>query len=187
MPAGRIYNVAFRLIRRVICLRVLCLAAVLPFACLAQIGEYEVKAAFLLNFTKFVDWPPSAFSGPAAPFAICILGPDPFGGALEQVTANENVAGRKLIVRRLDQVPAPQLCQMLFVSEEGKSLERTLKAVPPAVLTVGDSEGFLRAGGMIQFVVESRRVRFDIQKSAAEHAALRMSARLLGVARRVNE
>lgn len=165
----------------------ICLAALLPLACFGQIGEYDVEAAFLLNFTKFVEWPASAFPDAAAPFTICILGPNPFGRSLEEVTANETAAGRRLIVRHVEQLPVPQMCQILFVKESGRDLPGVLKAVPPGVLTVGNGDAFLRDGGMIQFVVENRRVRFDIHRSAAEKAALRLSSRLLSVARKVED
>jgi hypothetical protein len=164
-----------------------CLVAILPSLADAQVGEYEVKAAFLLNFTKFVDWPASAFAEPGVPFAICVLGKDPFGRSLDEVVQGESVAGRRLVVRRISDPPGPQACQLLFVDASIKELSRVLSGVPPGVLTVGDGERFVHDGGMIGFVIENRRVRFDIHQSAAERAALKLSSKLLSVARTVEK
>jgi hypothetical protein len=147
--------------------------------------EYQVKAAFLLNFTKFIEWPASAFADPGSPVAICILGDDPFGAALDQVAAGEIVSGRKVTIQRIKRPPSPKSCQVLFVGKGEKDFAKTLPALGSGVLTVGEAEGFIRAGGMIAFVIENRRVRFDINQSAAEMAALKLSAKLLTVARAV--
>ncbi len=147
--------------------------------------EYQVKAAFLLNFTKFVEWPESAFADPGSPVAICILGDDPFGAALDQVAAGETANGRKVTIQRIKRVPPPKSCQVLFVSKAEKDFAKTVPALGSGVLTVGEAEGFIRAGGMIAFVIENRRVRFDINQGAAEMAELKLSAKLLAVARAV--
>ena len=147
--------------------------------------EYEIKAAFLLNFTKFTEWPASAFADAAAPLTICILGRDPFGRALDDVVQGEAVGNHKLAVRRIDQIPEPQSCQVLFISSGEKEIRGMLASVGSGVLTVGERDGFIREGGMIAFVLENRRVRFDIKPSAAEAAGLKLSSRLLSVARSV--
>lgn len=147
--------------------------------------EYKVKAAFLLNFTKFIDWPPGAFSAPDEPFAICILGSDPFGKALDDIVEGESVGDHKLTVRRITDVPQPKTCQMLFIGPGEKEASRTLEAVGPGVLTVGEGDTFTREGGAIGFVVDRRRVRFDINVSAAGRAGLKLSSRLLSVARAI--
>jgi len=156
-------------------------------AAFGQALEYDVKAAFLLNFTKFIEWPPSAFPGSSAPFAICILGKDPFGGALDAVVAGETVNGHPLIVRRLTEKPPAQSCQILYTGEPVKEAAQTLGSVGPGMLTVGEGDAFLRGGGMVAFVTENRRVRFDINRSAAEAAGLKLSSRLLNVARSVQK
>jgi hypothetical protein len=165
--------------------------AVLALLCLPasaqQPLEYQVKAAFLLNFTKFVEWPPSAFNAPDAPLVLCILGEDPFGAALDQVVAGEVVNGRKVAVERIKRAPAPQSCQVLFVSGAGKDAAKILSDLGPGVLTVGEGADFLRGGGMIAFVIENRRVRFDIHQAVAEKAGLALSSRLLSVARSVDK
>jgi hypothetical protein len=149
-------------------------------------SEYQVKAAYLLNFTKFVEWPASAFESPESPLTICILGEDPFGSILDQLVDGETANGRKLAVQRLQRVPAAKSCQVLFVSKSEKDVPEILGGLGPGVLTVADREGFLREGGAIVFLTEGRHVRFDINRRAAANASLTMNARLLNVARSVN-
>jgi hypothetical protein len=149
--------------------------------------EYQVKAAFLLNFTKFIEWPPAAFSAPDAPLALCILGEDPFGSALDQIVAGEVVNGRKLSVERIKRAPAPKSCQVVFVGGPEKETLKILPGLGPGVLTVGEGAGFLRSGGMIAFVIDNRRVRFDIHQAPAENAGLALSSKLLTVARSVDK
>jgi hypothetical protein len=168
----------------------LCVAALAPFLICAQVppqaSEYQVKAAFLLNFTKFVTWPAAAFPDANSPLTICILGEDPFDGALDQLVEGEEVNGRKLLVRRIQQPPAPKTCQELFINSQ-KDVPRIIAAAGPGILTVGDRDGFLREGGIIAFVIENRHVRFDIDQRAASGASLGLSARLLSVARSVQK
>ena len=167
-------------------LRAFVFAMTLPFSSFAMDGplEYEVKAAFLLNFTKFVEWPASAFAAADSPIAICVWGNDPFGKMLDRIVAEEVIGGRKVVVRRIRQRPEPRSCQALFVNGAGKDV---LSGVGPRVLTIGEGEGFVRSGGMIAFVVENRRVRFGINESAAEAAGLKLSSKLLTVARSVEK
>ena len=148
-------------------------------------SEYDVKAAFLLNFVKFVDWPPAAFADANSPIAICILGRDPFGLILDQLVEDETVNGRKVAVRRMSDPPAAKTCQLVFVEGTGKEAARAVSAVGRGVLTVGEGERFVRDGGIIGFVIENRRVRFDINRRAAETAGLTLSSKLLNVARAV--
>ncbi len=150
-----------------------------------QPGEYQVKAAFLLNFTKFVQWPPGAFPDATAPITICVLGEDPFGPILDQLVEGEEANGRKLAVRRIRRIPAPKSCQVLFIGNNQKDVPALISDLGPGVLTVADRESFLREGGMIGFVTRDRRVRFDINLRAASKASLNVSSRLLGVARSV--
>lgn len=149
--------------------------------------EYQVKAAFLLNFTKFVEWPVSAFADEHAPLAICILGEDPFGNALNEMLKGEDVSGHQLVMHRVQRVPAPKSCQVLFIPRLEKEVPRILGEIGPGVLTVGEGEKFVRDGGIIGFVLEDRRVRFDINERAAGKAMLTVSSRLLNVARSVDK
>jgi hypothetical protein len=149
--------------------------------------EYEVKAAFLLNFAKFTDWPPTAFAAPDSPIAICILGKDPFGHAIDELVQGEVVNGRKVVVRRMSQLPAAHTCQVVFTQQSGKEAAAALSGLGPGVLTVGEGESFVREGGIIAFLIESRHVRFDIDQKAAEVAELKLSSKLLAVARTVQK
>lgn len=150
----------------------------------AQLTEYQLKAAFLLNFTKFVEWPEGDRAAAHSPFAICIYGDDPFGAALDEIVQGELVNGRRLVVRRLGR-SAPESCQVLFFSKSEPKISQVLSALPTGVLTVGDSEQFLADGGTIAFMVENRRVRFGINQRHARNAGLRISSKLLNVAKLV--
>lgn len=145
--------------------------------------EYQVKAAFLLNFTKYVEWPPDP-AAPGAPLSICILGEDPFGPVLDQMVAGETLRGRKIEVQRVRR-PPPSSCSVLFAGKTEKDVGAVLSMLGPGVLTVGEGDDFLRQGGMISFFLDSHRVRFDINQSVASKAGLVLSSKLLSVARSV--
>ena len=147
--------------------------------------EYRVKAAFLLNFTKFVEWPAAELPD-SNTFGICILGDDPFGSALDRITEGETVNGRKLAVLRTPP-NSPKACQVVFVSKSEKDYPQALAGFSRGVLTVGEGDSFLRGGGMIAFVIDNRRVRFDIDLTAAVKGGLKISSKLLSVARSVEE
>jgi hypothetical protein len=165
------------------------LGLMLPFSAGAAEDplEYKVKAAFLLNFTKFVDWPADAFETPESPVAICFLGGSTLESALAQIVAGEVVNGRKVLVQRLKGAPGPKSCQVFFASAPAKEVIRLLPGLGPGVLSVGEGESFIRDGGMIAFVIDNRRVRFDIHQARAENAGLKLSSRLLNVARTVEK
>jgi uncharacterized protein DUF4154 len=148
-------------------------------------AEYDVKAAFLYNFTKFVDWPSSAFPDPSN-LRICVLGEDPFGKSLRSV-AGEQVGGHKLIVMQTDSISRPAGCQVLFISHsERERLPQILAAVKDApVLTVGDTNGFADHGVIINFVLEGSKVRFEINTESADRAGIRISSKLLQLAKRI--
>ena len=165
----------------------LCLVFVIQSRAADESLEYQVKSAFLLNFTKFVEWPSAAFEAPDSPIAICILGEDPFGATLDQIVAGEVVNSRKVTVVRIKRAPAPKACQVLFLGRPEKEIASLLPSLEDGVLTVGEGESFIRDGGMIAFVIENRRVRFSANQLAAERAGLKISARLLNVARSVKK
>jgi len=150
----------------------------------SDVPEYDLKAAFLYNFVKFVEWPPAAFAGQGTPLSLCVLGEDPFGGSLDAVVRGERVGARGLVVQRPDGLDDLDACHVLFVSRsERKRLAKVLARVQgQPVLTVADMEGFLRAGGVINFVQEDSRVRFLINTEAAERGGLRISSKLLRLA-----
>jgi hypothetical protein len=147
--------------------------------------EYQVKAAFLFNFAKFVEWPPDAFASAEAPLQICVLGQDPFGHDFEQAIEDKNVNGHRLEVIHPSGVPQAKACQIVFVgTSDQKQMREILRGLRGAsVLTVGDTAGFARMGGMINFVLDENRVRFEINVKASERAHLKVSARLLTVAK----
>lgn len=150
--------------------------------------EDDVKAAYLFNFTKFVHWPTSAFTGQTDPLNICVAGDTAVVRAVERIVSGEYVGGRP--IRAITQLPdVPGGCHVLFVGRGASERAARLMgaATSSPMLTVGESPRFLQQGGMIAFIVEHRRVRFDISMPAAERAGLKLSSKLLRVARRVDE
>jgi hypothetical protein len=170
--------------RRALVLTIL-LAMQLRTAAAQSATEYQVKAAFLFNFAKFVEWPADAFATADAPLQICVLGQDPFGRDFEQVIEDKAVNGHRLEVAHPDGVPQSRACQILFISSSDKQRTRDILQglAGTSVLTVGDVAGFAKIGGVINFVLDENRVRFEINVKAAERAHLRLSARLLTVAK----
>jgi hypothetical protein len=150
-----------------------------------SLSEYQVKAAYLVNFLKFVDWPEDAFGDPLAPIVIGVVGDDPFGVALPEVVVGKTVQGRDLVIRIYHTGEDLRGAHLLFISaSERKRLPTILSALRgSSVLTVGDTEGFLESGGMIEFVPENNRVRFAINVEAANRAHLKMSSKLLSLAK----
>lgn len=149
-------------------------------------GETEIKAAFLYKFGDFVEWPPQAFADAAAPLVVGVLGSDALAGALERLVTQRSVQGHPVTVRRLRRGEPLAGVHILFAHATDAELRTLLaSAGGQPVLVVTDSEGGLGAGSAINFVVEDERVRFDIAVPAAERAGLRISSRLLSVARRV--
>jgi len=168
-------------------------SSLIAFASLAspapadQPTEYDVKAAFLFNFVKFVDWPSTSFANPDSPITICILGTDPFGRILDDLVQGELVNGRKVTVHRIQDLPTPRACQVVFAWRSDQELVAEMNRMGKGVLTVGEGDNFLRDGGIISFVVQNRRVRFDINRAAAEAAGLRLSSKLMSVARAIRK
>ncbi len=151
----------------------------------ASFREYQLKAVFLYNFINFVTWPNEALKEPDRPFAIGILGEDPFGAFLEKVVADETFRGRPILLKRSNAVEDLADCRILFFSESNRGrLEAVLKSVSPKhVLTVGDFEGFIRAGGMINLSQADQRVRIEINVQSTRNADLGVSSKLLRVAK----
>lgn len=145
-------------------------------------NEYEVKAAFLYNFAKFMAWPPSRAPAEAS-FTICILGEDPFGPALD-LLSGKPVDGRPVEVRRLAKPDGIGQCRIVFVglpyARNIAGLADTLRQQP--VLTVGDGQGFVRSGGMVGFVLTDGRIRFEIDPERIAPTGLAVSSQLLKLA-----
>jgi hypothetical protein len=146
--------------------------------------EYEIKAAFLYNFAKFVEWPRSAFSDPKQPLGVCVFGRDPFGHTLEEALLGKSIGNRQVYLGRARQVPDLAGCQMVFISAaESSHLVEIISGLRGhSVLLVGESEGFASSGGAIQFVLDQNRVRFAINPDAANRAGLKISSKLLALA-----
>ncbi|MEW6322185.1 MAG: YfiR family protein [Acidobacteriota bacterium] len=146
--------------------------------------EYQVKAAFLYQFTRFVEWPADAFADRKAPVVLCLAGTDPFGDLLDGQLAGKTAGERPFRIVRLA-AGAPPACHILFVgASERERTARWLDAhAGRPVLTIGDMSGFARDGGVANFVVESSRVRFEFNTAAADRARLKVSSKLLALAR----
>ncbi|MGB6386609.1 MAG: YfiR family protein [Terriglobales bacterium] len=146
--------------------------------------EYEVKATYLYNFSRFVEWPDKITQTQSDSFSICVLGQDPFGPALNAILADETIAGKSVVAK---QIPRPQdaiNCRVLFISSsENTRLKQILAMLGDAsVLTVSDLPEFTQRGGMVQFILEGSKVRFEVNLATAEHAGLTLSSELLKVA-----
>ena len=148
-------------------------------------NEYQIKAGFLLNFARFVEWPAEAFADDNAPIVIGLIGDDPFGGALDEIVSGKTINGRRLEIRRLKWGEDLKACHLLFVStSEKKRVVQLIDALKGgSVLTVGEMAQFNQLGGIISFVMEANRVRFEINVPMADRARLRISSKLLALAR----
>jgi hypothetical protein len=149
--------------------------------------EYEVKAAFLYNFGKFVRWPTAA-EATQAPFVITILGRDPFGEVLDETLRGKTIDGRDVVLRRVSRAEDVEPSQILFISDsERPRLSGILERVgTKAILTVAEMSRFAEEGGAIRFEVDGDRVRLEINVAAAQRAGLRISSELLRIAQIVS-
>ena len=149
--------------------------------------EYSVKAAFLFHFAQFVEWPQGTFNDNNSPLRYCTLGEDPFHGALDAILSGKTIGTRPVRVEHFRRAREIASCQVLFIGVSQKKTIPTalesLKGFP--ILTVGESENFAKEGGMIGFFLEDNKVRFEINLDAAERAKLKISARLLALAKTV--
>jgi len=146
--------------------------------------EYVVKAGFLFNFAKYVEWPPDAFESADAPFSIGIVGTDPFGDELDKTLRNKTVKDRPFVVRRYARPEDIGSVHILFVPQtEGPRRAKILKGVgTKPVLTVGEEGGFAKSGGVIDVVIENEKPRLEVNPEAAAQARLVINAKLLKVA-----
>jgi hypothetical protein len=155
-------------------------------------SEYLIKAGFIYNFAKFVEWPAAAFAQPDSPIVIGILGTDPFGNLIDRIVENKKIGARGFVVKRLKwttDLKDLKECKILFVGASEKAhlddLVQIVKSLP--ILTVGETPGFAERGGVIRFVVEDNRVRLEINVEAAHQADLTISSRLLTLARIIQQ
>lgn len=144
------------------------------------VEEYRVKAAFLFNFAKFVEWPPQTFKSPTDSISICVLGVNPFGRSLEEAVSGKSGGGRAFVVRQIADARQISGCQILFIASRQK--KRLAEMAVVGVLTVGESDGFAASGGVIGFKLEGGRVRIEVNVDAADLRRLRISSKLLSLA-----
>jgi hypothetical protein len=177
-------------------LRALGLAAFLTLVCVTPSGaqtnpsgEYQLKAAFLLNFAKFIEWPQNAFQGDKTPIVVCVFRYDPFGSALDEILRGKNINNRELLARRINELPEVKACQLVFISErEEKRLPDILNSLNGAsVLVVGEGGEFAERGGGVQFFLEADKLRFAVNVDAVQRARLSVNSRLLALARIVHD
>ena len=147
-------------------------------------SEYQLKAAFLYNFAKFIDWPPVTSAGDQAPFIVGILGDSPFGSDLEQTVAGKKINDRTISVLPFRSAAEAVNCQILFIcNSEKKHFSEIIQSLRGhAVLTVSETDGFIQTGGMVNFVLEDGKIRFQINDEAAKAAQLKISSKLLNLA-----
>ena len=171
----------------------LCLLAVAPLnpaqADSGETLEYEVKAAMIYNFTRFVEWPAESFSDAKAPFVVALIGDDPLGRTVEATLKDKLVAGRPVQFRRIQALTPGEPVQLaLILKSEKRRLAEVLRtATRTGLLTVSDIDGFAGAGGAIGIVVEDKKARFDVNLEPAGKAKLTISSKLLRLARSVVE
>jgi hypothetical protein len=158
-----------------------------PVSAQTAAGEYDIKAAFLYNFAKFVEWPPDAFDAPGSPMTLCIVGKDPFGDTLDTLVRGETLQGRRMTVHRTRDLLEIRDCHIVFLSQGERSRQSEVLATVRGarILTVGESDGFLADGGIIRFVLHANRVRFEVNLASAERNGLKISSQLLRLARSV--
>lgn len=153
------------------------------------IEEYQLKAAFLFNIAKFVEWPADKFHGAKDPIVLCVLGANPFGDTLEQAAHGISIEDRKFVVRSISDQKQTGSCHILFISSsERKRLRAVLAEIASSgILTVGDIEGFAAEGGVVNLKLEGDKVRIGINVEAAEHEKIRISSKLLSLAQIVKK
>ena len=182
-----IYKIARTRLRNLIAAAVLLCFFSAAVAAKCQDGgftEYHVKALFLFNFAKYVQWPEQAFSDTNAPITIGIVGEDKFGDDLPNAVEGKTVGGRSFAIKHLSANDNPQGCQILFISDSESSqvgdILQKVGALP--ILTVGEDKSFSRSGGIINFILKDGNVRLEINLDSASRAGLKISSKLLAVA-----
>ena len=167
------------------CILLSCLLIFCGLANADRPSEYQVKAAYLYNFGKFVNWPADAAA--TSDFEVCVLGADPFGPLLDATVSDSTINGKRVIARRIARAQDAAGCRVVFIAaSESPRLSSDLAVLNKLhALTVSDNPHFLERGGMIQFIFEGDRVRFAVDLTAAQEAGLTLSSELLKVATKV--
>ena len=148
-------------------------------------SEYRVKLAFLYNFAQFVQWPEDAFSGPDAPFTMCIAGPDPFQGEIGDALGGRKAGGHPIKIKRLKADDDLRTCHMIFIRAGEKAAARKILATIKRsdTLAVGECSGFSDWGGIINLTLAANKLRFEINVDAAAQTRLKISSKLLALAK----
>jgi hypothetical protein len=147
--------------------------------------EYQVKALFIFNFLQFVEWPLQAYGSADAPLRVAVLGESPFGGALTETVRGEQIRNRVVEVVHATRVEEVLHCQVIFVSRTERANLGHILGVTSSrpILTIGDMPDFARRGGIINFYMEQQKVRFEVNRAAAQQSGLKLASQLLGLAR----
>lgn len=151
-----------------------------------QPSEYQVKAALIFAFVKYVEWPAASFTKAQSPLCIGVLGDNPFGPDLEQTVHGKILNSRPLVVKQCQTLEEARQCHVLFIgTSENKRLQEIFDGLRGAhVLTVGETENFIKSGGMINFFREGNKFRFEINDAAAKKAELKIDSKLLGLGKK---
>lgn len=180
-------NPARKALTAILALLFLALVSAVVSRCAARDAapsEYQIKAAFLFNFAKFVVWPPEAFATTNSPLVIGVLGQNVFGDSLERTINNKTINSRPLQCKQFYSVTEATNCQILFISASEKGrFPKIMDALRGSnVLTVSETDQFIEAGGMINFMIEANKIRFQINDEAAKKSGLTISSKLLSLA-----
>jgi hypothetical protein len=148
------------------------------------LSEYRLKAAFIYNFAKFVEWPPEAFADTNSPVIIGIVGENKFGKELDQIVQNKAINGHSLVIKTINNPMEASKCHILFISDSEKKRYTEIVAGlhNTPVLTIGETDSFIGSGGIINFVREENKIRFQINDTAAKAVGLKISSKLLSLA-----
>ena len=148
--------------------------------------EYKIKAAFLLNFAKFINWPEGSFTTDNQLFKVCVLGANPFGSALSAIESR-TVGSRKIDLNYVDDVKQAGSCHLLFISASEKNNLTGIQEVlaDRTIIMVSDIDGFVRSGGIIEFVTKDDKLAFKINLSRAREQGLEIHSALLNLATEV--
>lgn len=170
----------------------LCLVLSGVHPCRAQsagVAEYEVKAIFLYDFARFVDWPPGSLANDHSPILVCIVGSDPFGSALDSTVRGQRIDHREIAIRHTNNVDDLKTCHIAFLSRAvSKDLPGVLESLKgSSTLLVGDGQGFAERGGTIQLYIEDSSVHFPINIDAVQRAHLSISSNVLALAKIVHD
>ena len=172
-------------------LALICLMSIIASACADEpqtLSETQIKAGFVFNFARFVEWPESAFVTFTSPFVVCVVGAGPLAELLTETSVGKAVNGRPFSIKSMKSTDDLRLCHILYLGSLGERQE--IRALEPlkgsSVLTVSETHGFAPAGGMIGLVVQENKLKLEINLEAATHAGLKISSKLIAISRLVS-